>query len=92
MRSDDELQRDARLELVRDPRVDAEKIEVRVQDGVATLTGDVRSDAESWSAADAVARVPGVQSVVNETMVIRETPVLPADTDDDVAKPWFPSS
>ena len=91
MRSDSELQHDARRELVREPGLDAEGIDVRVQDGVATLTGNVRSDAESWSAADAVRRVPGVQSVVNETMIVREASVLPADTDADIAKPWFPS-
>lgn len=92
MRSDNELQHDARQELVRERGVDAEGIEVRVRDGVAILTGNVRSDAESWSAADAVRRVPGIESVVNETMIIRETSVLPADTDADVAKPWFPSN
>ena len=92
MRSDSELQHDARLELVRASGVDAERIEVRVQDGVAILTGNVRSEAESWSAADAVSRVTGVQSVVDETMITRETSVLPADTDADVARPWFPSN
>ncbi len=92
MKSDSELQRDARLELMREPGVDAEAIEVRVQDGVAILTGKVRSEAESWSAADAIRRVPGVQSVINETMIIRETSVLPADPDTDVARPWFPSN
>lgn len=91
MRSDSELQHDARRELVRESGVDAERIEIRVQDGVAVLTGNVRSEAESWSAADAVRRVPGVQSVVNETMIIRDTSVLPVDTDADVARPWFPS-
>jgi osmotically-inducible protein OsmY len=91
MRSDSELQHHARLELVREPGVEAERIEVRVQDGVATLTGNVRSEAESWSAADAVRRVPGVQSVVNETMITRETSVLPADANSDVARSWFPS-
>lgn len=92
MRSDSELQRDARMELVREPGVAAERIEVRVQDGVAILTGNVRSEAESWSAADAVRRVAGVQSVVNETMITRVTSVLPADADADIARPWFPSS
>ena len=91
MRSDSELQSDARLELVREPGVDAGGIEVRVQDGVAILTGSVRSEAEASSAADAVRRVAGVRSVVNETMIIRETSVLPANTDADVARPWFPS-
>lgn len=92
MRSDSELLHDARLELVREPGIDAERIEVRVQDGIAILTGNVRSEAESMSAADAVRRVPGVQSVVNETIIIRETSVLPADSDADVARPWFPSN
>lgn len=92
MRSDSELQLDARRVLVRESGVDAERIEIRVQDGVAVLTGNVRSEAESWSAADAVRRVPGVQSVVNETMIVRDTSVLPTDADADVARPWFPSS
>ena len=92
MKSDSELQQDARLELVREPGVDAETIDVRVRDGVAVLTGNVRSEAESWSAADAVRRVPGIQRVVNETMISRETSVLPSDTDADVARPWFPSN
>ena len=92
MRSDSELQLDARRELVRESGVDAERIEIRVQDGVAVLTGNVRSEAESWSAADAVRRVPGVQSVVNETIIVRDTSVLPTDADADVARPWFPSS
>lgn len=92
MRSDSALQHDARVELVRASGVDAERIEVRVQDGVAILTGHARSEAESWSAADAIRRVPGIQSVSNETMITRETPVLPADADGDVARPWFPPS
>lgn len=92
MRSDSELQHDARQELVRESGVDAERIEIRVQDGVAVLTGNVRSEAESWGAADAVRRVPGVQRVVNETMIIRATSALPTDADADVARPWFPSS
>ena len=91
MRQDSELQHDARLKLVRQPGIDAERIEVRVQDGVAILTGNVRSEAESWSAADAVRRTPGVQGVSNETMITRDTPVLPGNADGDVASPWFPS-
>jgi osmotically-inducible protein OsmY len=91
MRSDSELQDDARFELVREPGVDAEGIEVRVRTGVAVLTGNVRSEAEWWSAADAVRRVPGVQGVVNEMMLTRETSVLPAGADGDVARQWFPS-
>ena len=92
MRSDSELQHDARLELMRERGADAERVEIRVRDGVAVLTGNVRSEAESWSAADAVRRVPGIQSVVDETMIIRESSVLPANADADVAHPWFPSN
>jgi osmotically-inducible protein OsmY len=89
MRLDSELQHEARLELVRERGADAERIEIRVRAGVAVLSGNVRSEAESWSAADAVRRVPGIQGVVDETMIIRESSVLPTDTDADVARPWF---
>ena len=92
MRPVSELQHDAQLELVRALGVDAERIEVRVQDGVAILTGNVHSEADSWSAADAVSRTPGVRSVSNETMITRKATVLPAGADGDVARPWFPSS
>ena len=90
MRPDSELQHDARLELVRELGADAERIGLRVEGGIAILTGDVRSDAESWSAADAVRRTTGIQSVSNQTMVVRPTSVLPADAAGDVARPWFP--
>ena len=90
MRSDSELQHDARMELVREPGVHAERIDVLVQAGVAILTGNVRSEAESWSAADAVRRVPDIQGVVNEMMITRETSTLPVGADGDVARPWFP--
>ena len=92
MRSDSELQHDARVEIVREHGVDAERIEVRVRDGVAILTGNVRSEAESWRAADAVRRVAGIQGVVDETMITREASILPADAAADVARPWLPSS
>ncbi|HET9750812.1 MAG TPA: BON domain-containing protein [Casimicrobiaceae bacterium] len=92
MKSDSELQHDARVELARELGVDAEKIEVRVQDAVGILTGNLRSEAESWRAADAVGRVPGIQSVSNETMIVRETSILPADAEGDIARPWFPPS
>ena len=90
MRSDSELQQDARAELLREPGVDAQRIDVRIQDRVAILTGDVRSEAESWSAADAVRRVLGVRAVLNETMIMQEGSGLPAGAGGDVARPWFP--
>lgn len=90
MRSDGELQHDVQIELGREPAVNAERIEVRVVDGTVTLTGNVESEMESWSAGDAARRVAGVKIVVNETMIIRETSDQPADG--DIARPWFPSS
>ena len=90
MTSDSQLQHDARLELVREPGVDADRIEVQVCDGVITLIGNVRSELEAWRAADAVLRVPGVRAVVNEAMVAGETPDHPRD-DADIARPWFPA-
>ena len=92
MRSDSELQHEARAELVREPGVDSGALDVQVAGGVAILTGNVRSESESWSAADAVRRVSGIQAVVNETMILQEPSAVAGDTGADVARPWFPSS
>lgn len=47
-----------------------DQVQVRVCEGVATLTGHVRGDLTRQSAGDLAARVPGVKSVVNEIRVI----------------------
>jgi hypothetical protein len=57
---------------VREVGFDAERIDIQVQDEVAILTGNVRSEAEGRNAADAVLRKPAVQRVSNEMMVRRK--------------------
>ncbi|MEO8936288.1 MAG: BON domain-containing protein [Burkholderiaceae bacterium] len=91
MKPDDDLQRDIRNELVLLLSSKAEKLDVRVLDGVVTLTGSMDSDPEQWNVEDAVRRMPGVRQLVNETMVV--TPDAPSrGADADTARPWFPSS
>jgi osmotically-inducible protein OsmY len=55
--------------LTEDPYVDAFDIEVRVQGGEVTLSGNVRSRAEKWDAEDVAASVAGVKDVINELRV-----------------------
>jgi len=74
---DNELQEDILAELDFDPKLDATKVGVTVNDGVVTLTGRVRTLAEKAAAEDAVRRVEGVRAIVEELDVTSE------DDDDD---------
>lgn len=65
-------------QLAADERVDAERIEVIVNDGTVTLRGTAPSYRSKWAAAEATRRVWGVYSVDNQIDVR-----LPAPTDDD---------
>jgi osmotically-inducible protein OsmY len=69
MNSDSELRRDVERELEWEPSVDARRIGVSVVDGVVTLSGEVSTYAEKWTAERAVERVLGVRGVVNELTV-----------------------
>jgi osmotically-inducible protein OsmY len=63
------LKHDVEAELEWDPAVDARKIGVAAEGGVATLTGHVHSYAEKWNAERIAKRVHGVQGVANEIEV-----------------------
>jgi len=84
MKSDQELKRDVMSELAWDPAVQAEAIEVNVEDGVATLAGELASYAERKSVEKAVRRVAGVRGVVLQL----EVRLAPAQqrADSDIAK------
>jgi osmotically-inducible protein OsmY len=69
MKSDNQLQRDVIDELSWEPSIDAAEIGVAVADGVVTLTGQVRSLAEKWTAEHVAKRVAGVQAVANDIVV-----------------------
>ncbi len=51
--------------LRKDGRVDLQRVQVRVEGGIAVLTGRVAGAVEKYAAQEAVHRVPGVLDVVN---------------------------
>jgi osmotically-inducible protein OsmY len=69
MKTNDELRTDVEDELEWEPSVDHRRIGVAVDDGIVTLTGDVRSYAEKLKAERAVERVKGVTGIANELAV-----------------------
>ena len=68
-RSDRELERDVGHELRWDSRIGETTINLRVRDGVATLTGIVTSYAKKIAAQEAAHRVTGVLDVANDIEV-----------------------
>jgi osmotically-inducible protein OsmY len=69
MKTDQELQRDIEAELRWDPDIDHTDIAVKVKEGVATLTGFVRSYSQKWQAERDAKRVLGVRGVANDIQV-----------------------
>jgi len=69
MKSDNMLQRDIIDELAWEPSIDAAEIGVTVAEGVVTLTGQVPSLAEKWTAEHVTKRVAGVRAVANDITV-----------------------
>ena len=64
-----DLKRDLEIELRGDPRVRSDDILVMVKDGVATLTGFVRSHRRKRAAEAAAKRVAGVAAIANDIEV-----------------------
>jgi osmotically-inducible protein OsmY len=69
MKSDSDIKRDLEAELKWDTDIDATDIAVAVKDGVATLTGFVRSYMDKWQAERDAKRVAGVTGVANDIVV-----------------------
>mgnify|MGYP006283726785 FL=1 len=65
VRSDAEIRRDIESALLVDPATESFEIDVRVEDGVVTLTGTVESWAEKLLAAEVAKGVKGIQAVRN---------------------------
>jgi osmotically-inducible protein OsmY len=82
MKDDGTLRRDVLAELEYDPSIDARKIGVAVEDGIATLTGEVSTFAEKWNAERAVERVEGVRGIVNKI----EVKIVGDYSDTDIAR------
>lgn len=87
MKTDIDLQQQIFEELKNDPDLDVEFLDVRVHEGVVTLSGNLRSDPEKWRADDTVRRVPGVSELVSKLQVTEKEPGL---QNADAARPWFP--
>ena len=72
-RSDVRVSEDVSERLMRDPRIDASDIEVRVENGTVTLSGTVEDRDTKWLAEDVVEDVSGVREVENQLKVRRRS-------------------
>jgi osmotically-inducible protein OsmY len=70
MKTDTQLQNDVMAELKWDPSINATKIGVEVDNGVATLSGHVENYAQKWSAERAAQKVCGVKALAVEIEVV----------------------
>jgi osmotically-inducible protein OsmY len=68
-REDDEIRGAALQNLIWDAEVPSDSIDVKVQDGLVTLKGDVSFQFQSDAAYDDVSRLYGVAGVTNEIRV-----------------------
>jgi osmotically-inducible protein OsmY len=68
-KADGRLKQDVEEELRWDPKINAARIDVDVEDGAVALRGAVDSYAEKWAAEDATKRVSGVRAASQELLV-----------------------
>ena len=69
MKTDSQLHKDVLDALTFEPSLDAANIGIAVKDGVVTLTGEVASHAERWTAERVAKRVAGVRGFVEDIQV-----------------------
>jgi osmotically-inducible protein OsmY len=82
--TDLELKKKVEDELNWEPSVNAAEIGVAVKSGIVTLSGNISSYWQKFSAERAAARVSGVKAVVNELEV--RLPTSSERTDEDIAR------
>jgi osmotically-inducible protein OsmY len=70
-RPDETLAREIHEILTKDPELDATEIEVEVQGGAVTLTGEVESSDAKLLAEELVESTPGVREVHNRLRIAR---------------------
>lgn len=80
MRPDLELRQDVERELAWDPKIDASKVAVTAENGVVTLTGQVRHYLDKWEAEGVAKRVFGVTGIADDLEVTLGG-AMPNDTD-----------
>jgi len=66
MKTDTQIQLDVNAELAWDPAINSDDIAVKVNDGIVTLAGHVKSYAEKMDAEHATLRVSGVKALAVE--------------------------
>src|SRR6202035_523038 len=84
MRTDSEIRKDVEDELRWDPDIDATDIAVAVHNGVATLTGFVRSYMQKTQAERDAKRVAGTLAVANDIEV--RLPYINKRPDPEIAR------
>ncbi len=88
MKSDGDLRDEIRDELSKQRGSRADELDVQVMQGVVTLTGQLPNEREKWALRDALSDMPGVEGVIDETMIAPEP--SPRSPDGDTARAWFP--
>ncbi|GAB3844065.1 hypothetical protein GCM10027610_057860 [Dactylosporangium cerinum] len=83
-KTDQELKTAVTEELQYTPSIDASGVEVQVNDGTVTLSGEVASLPERLAAKHAAMRVGGVKNVTNKTSV--RAPITSGVNDQDIAQ------
>lgn len=81
MKTDLQLQQDVLAELGWDPAVQAAPIQVLVEDGLVTLSGEAANYQDKWNAGLAAQRVAGVQTLVMAMTVHPDAQGQRSDTD-----------
>jgi osmotically-inducible protein OsmY len=69
IKTDLQLKKDVEDELQWDPKVNAARVGVSVQNGAVSLTGEVDSYPEKWAAEEAAKRVDGVRALAEDLTV-----------------------
>ena len=69
MQGDIQIRTDVLDALAFDPSLDASRIGVAVENGIVTLSGEVRSYPERWTAERVTKRVAGVRGIAEEIAV-----------------------
>jgi osmotically-inducible protein OsmY len=83
MIADMDIQRDLKAELQWDPSIDDSSIQVTVEKGVVTLTGDVHHGSQSRAVEDIAKRIRGVRAIANDLQV--KIPLMGERSDSAVA-------
>lgn len=84
MKADKQLRTNVLEALADDPSIDAGRIGVAVENGIVTLTGEVHSYPERWTAERIARRIAGVRGIVEEVAV--NLPEHHQRTDTDIAE------